>query len=77
MAGLGFLFAGVATVALPDAAHASLAMRSGASRGAGPTTDSSFTRLRGCESAGNYRANTGNGYYGACQMAMGTWRSLG
>lgn len=33
--------------------------------------------LRGCESGGNYRANTGNGFYGAYQFDYGTWRGLG
>ena len=36
-----------------------------------------FRRLRMCESGGNYRINTGNGYYGAYQFALGTWRGLG
>jgi hypothetical protein len=36
-------------------------------------------RLRGCESGhhGLYRANTGNGFYGAYQFTLGTWRSVG
>jgi hypothetical protein len=34
-------------------------------------------RLRVCESSNNYRANTGNGYYGAYQYSPGTWRNLG
>ena len=33
--------------------------------------------LRACESGGNYGADTGNGYYGAYQFTLGTWRSLG
>ena len=33
--------------------------------------------LRGCESGGNYSANTGNGFYGAYQFDYGTWRGLG
>ncbi|HUR13634.1 MAG TPA: transglycosylase family protein [Mycobacteriales bacterium] len=36
-----------------------------------------FARLRQCESGGNYRINTGNGYYGAYQFRPSTWRSLG
>jgi len=32
-------------------------------------------RLR--ESGGNYATNTGNGYYGAYQFSLGTWRSVG
>jgi hypothetical protein len=36
-----------------------------------------FARLRGCESGGNYHANTGNGFYGAYQFDLGTWHGLG
>jgi resuscitation-promoting factor RpfA len=36
-----------------------------------------FKRLRVCESGNNYRANTGNGYYGAYQFELRTWRGLG
>jgi len=36
-----------------------------------------WARLRFCESRGNYNDNTGNGYYGAYQFALGTWESLG
>ncbi len=34
-------------------------------------------RLRMCESRNNYAINTGNGYYGAYQFALPTWRGLG
>lgn len=34
-------------------------------------------RVRQCESGGNYRINTGNGYYGAYQFAAGTWLGVG
>ncbi len=34
-------------------------------------------RLRQCESSNNYAINTGNGYYGAYQFDLGTWRSVG
>jgi hypothetical protein len=34
-------------------------------------------RLRVCESGDNYRANTGNGYYGAYQFSAGTWHAYG
>ena len=37
----------------------------------------SLRRLRGCESGGGYRTNTGNGYYGAYQFDAGTWRGMG
>lgn len=33
--------------------------------------------VRQCESGGNYKINTGNGYYGAYQFAAGTWRGVG
>lgn len=33
--------------------------------------------LRNCESGGNYKTNTGNGFYGAYQFMAGTWDSLG
>ena len=33
--------------------------------------------VRQCESGGNYSTNTGNGYYGAYQFSMQTWRGLG
>lgn len=34
-------------------------------------------RLRVCESSNNYRAATGNGYFGAYQYAPQTWRNMG
>jgi hypothetical protein len=33
--------------------------------------------LAQCESTGNWRANTGNGYYGGLQEDMGFWRNHG
>ena len=33
--------------------------------------------LRQCESSGRYDINTGNGYYGAYQFNLATWRSVG
>ena len=36
-----------------------------------------WQRLRVCESGDNYAINTGNGYYGAYQFDLGTWRSVG
>lgn len=32
-------------------------------------------KLRNCESGGNYKINTGNGYYGAYQFSKPTWDS--
>jgi flagellar basal-body rod protein FlgG len=36
-----------------------------------------FAELRNCEASGDYQTNTGNGYYGAYQFALGTWLGLG
>lgn len=32
---------------------------------------------RACESGGNYRTNTGNGFYGAYQFDASSWRGAG
>ena len=45
--------------------------------GASAATAEDFARLRQCESGGNYRINTGNGFYGAYQFDRGTWNGLG
>ena len=42
-----------------------------------PAPPDPFVALRQCESGDNYRDDTGNGYYGAYQFSLGTWRSLG
>lgn len=39
--------------------------------------DAAFAALRKCESGGNYKTATGNGYYGAYQFDPRTWRALG
>ncbi len=39
--------------------------------------ESTWLALRKCESNNRYDINTGNGYYGAYQFAVGTWRKLG
>jgi len=36
-----------------------------------------WDRLAQCESSGNWRINTGNGYYGGLQFASSTWRGFG
>ncbi len=74
--------ASAGTVALPpDAAPASVGASasaiSSASASAGTIPDSAWAALRKCESNGNYAINTGNGYYGAYQFAVSTWRKLG
>ena len=43
----------------------------------GDTMNEKLHRLRTCESSGNYRADTGNGYYGAYQFDLNTWHGLG
>ena len=39
--------------------------------------EAAWAALRSCESHGNYQVNTGNGFYGAYQFDLGTWRSMG
>jgi resuscitation-promoting factor RpfA len=39
--------------------------------------DSAWDRLAQCESGGNWRTNTGNGYFGGLQFNLRTWRSHG
>ena len=41
------------------------------------TTAGVWSALRRCESGGDYSENTGNGYYGAYQFSLATWRGLG
>ena len=41
------------------------------------TTRNVWAQLARCESGGNPRTNTGNGYYGLYQFTAGTWRSVG
>jgi resuscitation-promoting factor RpfA len=40
-------------------------------------TTSVWDRVAKCESGGNWKINTGNGYYGGLQFAAGTWRAYG
>jgi hypothetical protein len=40
-------------------------------------TPDDFSRLRMCESGGNYQIDTGNGFYGAYQFDLRTWHGLG
>ncbi|WP_462186404.1 transglycosylase family protein [Frankia sp. CcWB2] len=44
---------------------------------AGAATADDFTKLRQCESGGNYAINTGNGFSGAYQFDDRTWHGLG
>ena len=36
-----------------------------------------WDRVAKCESGGNWRINTGNGYYGGLQFSPRTWRGFG
>lgn len=36
-----------------------------------------WDRLARCESSGNWRANTGNGYFGGLQFSRQTWTGFG
>lgn len=39
--------------------------------------DSVWDRLAGCESSGNWAANTGNGFFGGLQFVPSTWKAFG
>jgi hypothetical protein len=36
-----------------------------------------WDKLAQCESGGNWRINTGNGYYGGLQFSLSSWRAVG
>lgn len=36
-----------------------------------------WDRLAKCESGGNWKINTGNGYYGGLQFSLSSWRAVG
>ncbi|WP_308191881.1 transglycosylase family protein [Kitasatospora humi] len=42
-----------------------------------PGADAVWDRLAACESGGDWRAATGNGYYGGLQILPRTWQSAG
>jgi resuscitation-promoting factor RpfA len=44
---------------------------------AAAATDGEWDQVARCESGGNWKINTGNGYYGGVQFAAGTWASHG
>lgn len=48
----------------------------GSMAAADPSSDQ-WLAVRMCESTNNYKINTGNGYYGAYQFDLATWRSVG
>jgi len=66
--------AAAAAAAPPSAAPAAPPPPSPAPSGGSPGV---WAELRQCESGGDYAEDSGNGYYGAYQFALGTWQSLG
>ncbi|MGA7689076.1 MAG: transglycosylase family protein, partial [Jiangellales bacterium] len=40
-------------------------------------SDDTWNRLAQCESGGNWKINTGNGYYGGVQFSLGSWNAVG
>jgi hypothetical protein len=40
-------------------------------------TTTVWDRVAKCESGGNWKINTGNGFYGGMQFAAGTWKAYG
>ena len=64
---------GLATAPLVAAVPMAVASATSASA----ATTSTWDRLAGCESGGNWSINTGNGYYGGLQFSDGTWDGLG
>jgi hypothetical protein len=62
--------------AAPDTTT-TVAARPAPQRTTRPPAGDRWARLRKCESGGDYRADTGNGFYGAYQFTLGTWRSVG
>ncbi|GDY28887.1 hypothetical protein GTS_05200 [Gandjariella thermophila] len=65
---------GVSALTLLIAGGAQLAVSVPASAAPGA---SAWARLRRCESGNRYSLNTGNGYYGAYQFSLRTWRAVG
>jgi hypothetical protein len=51
--------------------------RAAAARNFGPVSGDKWAQLRHCESGNDYTKDTGNGYYGAYQFDLPTWRSMG
>ncbi len=42
-----------------------------------PVSDDIWIKLAQCESKQNWKADTGNGYYGGLQFSLGAWASVG
>jgi hypothetical protein len=65
------------TVAARVAANPTPRTRSASVQASGVSPGGAWACIRARESGGNYATNTGNGYYGAYQFSLATWRSLG
>lgn len=50
---------------------------SGGGCSSNPDAGGCWDLLAGCESGGNWSANTGNGYYGGIQFALSSWQGVG
>lgn len=49
----------------------------GSGNPASAATQSTWDKVAGCESTGNWKINTGNGYYGGLQFSQSTWEAHG
>ncbi len=68
------------TVKRSDVAATSEGAPTPAATGGGyndPNNPAAWDRLAECEAWGDWTTNTGNGYYGGLQFALGSWRSVG
>ncbi|GAA4535056.1 transglycosylase family protein [Amycolatopsis samaneae] len=66
----------VVRIALPTVAVLGLQISVATTASADPAA-AAWAKLRMCESSGRYAVNTGNGYFGAYQFDLPTWRSVG
>ncbi|KYK13289.1 transglycosylase family protein [Streptomyces rochei] len=64
-----------AAVALFAAAALAATTEAAAAGRVPPRTD--WDAIAACESGGNWKANTGNGYYGGLQFAPSSWAAAG
>ena len=69
--------AAVPSVTAVPAVASSAAPPAPAVKASGGSAGGVWACIRSRESGGNYATNTGNGYYGAYQFLLSTWRSLG
>jgi hypothetical protein len=68
----------IAHLARAKADRAVKASQPRASRSATRTAPAGvWDKLAQCESGGNWRINTGNGYYGGLQFSLSSWRAVG